>query len=1464
MSDSESAHEDADRMEGVMPATPPVESDGENDIRESREEGEEPASSPVKKRSRAVSDDESGEDVSKPSGLRHGMYSDEDESEESEEEETEADRHFIVDDAEDDAEEQEPSSAPHRRRRKKRRRSLSDSESDLDADDLDLVHENTGGSKKFKRLRRKVDDDNVGKIFSDEDETPIRADNQRDGYDEDDMDDFIIDDEEGEGAEVDRAEKLAQRKKERASLGQNLGRNLGISDEQWRDAQHLFDFEVDYGWAMHGKTEDALDLDENDEDALVPKNKAVKLTDLYEPSEIEAKMLTDQDEIIRVNDIPERFQLRGDMPVPESGELERAAVYIGRQLFVEKHIAEEPVLSNPRIQSILKVLEYMRGEDEKQERAHFEVPFILAHRRDYVQGLLDRNDLWRVYDLDFQFVAFEQKKANVLQLYKDIAKMSSLAAEETYVPEMLERAQSIEDITDVSQYIQLRFGTELAQAEHNRRPTFKRARRVTPYDVAKAAGIGELVQLFSCDARQIGASVTASSLKNEVPDVTPEEAAKKYVTARGAFPNPQRVLEGARLMLATEMAADPTFRAFVRKVYTSDAILNIAPTKKGGREIDHHHPFYPFKFLTGKFLWEFTDGQFLQIMEAEQKELITVEIKISAEDEFFNDVVRRSSFNSGSAADGPWNEQILKVLNYACREILFPQIVRWQKERLASAAKEHVALHCQLALEKKIETQGFVKKIDADHVDEWEPRVLAISWGEGAANASTYAVVLNETGGMLQWLKLDQFRGPPEYRGRDVADLIKMIARHQPDVIAIAGMKPNTKTILHRQLDDILQEALAAREIKTDLRIFFVDDDVARIYMNSERAIREFPEKSHPPLVRYLVSLARRVQEPTMEFAGLYKKDISRLKLDPLQALIPEEKFEWAVEKAFVNVVNKIGVDINVAAQQPHRATTLQFVAGLGPRKAQAFLAKISRGSGGRLEARAQLIRKSLCGKRIFMNCASFIRVRARNFSKYEANLEVLDDTRIHPEDYDLARKMAADALEYDESAIADEEDPSVHVTEIMESERNLQKLAHLDIDEFAEMLERRMKERKRMVLQDIMNEIIHPFRDNRPPFTGATPSEIFAMLTHETDETLADGSIVSVQVVRVLERLLKCKLNNGLDGLVHISKVPLDRGMQPTSLVGMYNEDTLLQARVLKVDKEKMAVELSLRDVGLDPPPVKVDPKFDRRREEDEITAQRNIDVRKAKSKQVRQIQHPYFKLMDFKTANAYLADKQPGAVVIRPSTKGNDHFSITWKVDEGCFAHVDVVETNKENDMALGEVLTIEGERFSEIDQIIAEYIEPTSRRVQSMFAHPKYQRKNREEMDRFIADQCSSTRRSAYGLILDREQPCHFFLIYKHPTMRPHKESVVVKHKGYVFRKRMFSSVDELLRYFKEDEARRAQGGGDHGRSSGASRSQGSSSSGHHHQTSRPHHASSGGAPPPGSYGRAPAPGHYAGRA
>ena len=69
-----------------------------------------------------------------------------------------------------------------------------------------------------------------------------------------------------------------------------------------------------------------------------------------------------------------------------------------------------------------------------------------------------------------------------------------------------------------------------------------------------------------------------------------------------------------------------------------------------------------------------------------------------------------------------------------------------------------------------------------------------------------------------------------------------------------------------------------------------------------------------------------------------------------------------------------------------------------------------------------------------------------------DSYIEVLDSTRIHNETYEWARKMAVDALEYDESA--DDANPAEALEEILD---NPDKLKDLDLDAFAEELERQV-----------------------------------------------------------------------------------------------------------------------------------------------------------------------------------------------------------------------------------------------------------------------------------------------------------------------------------------------------------------------------------------------------------------------
>lgn len=71
-----------------------------------------------------------------------------------------------------------------------------------------------------------------------------------------------------------------------------------------------------------------------------------------------------------------------------------------------------------------------------------------------------------------------------------------------------------------------------------------------------------------------------------------------------------------------------------------------------------------------------------------------------------------------------------------------------------------------------------------------------------------------------------------------------------------------------------------------------------------------------------------------------------------------------------------------------------------------------------------------------------------------DSYIEVLDGSRVHPETYEWARKMAVDALEYDESA--EDANPAGALEEILE---NPERLKDLDLDAFAEELERQVSD---------------------------------------------------------------------------------------------------------------------------------------------------------------------------------------------------------------------------------------------------------------------------------------------------------------------------------------------------------------------------------------------------------------------
>jgi transcription elongation factor SPT6 len=272
------------------------------------------------------------------------------------------------------------------------------------------------------------------------------------------------------------------------------------------------------------------------------------------------------------------------------------------------------------------------------------------------------------------------------------------------------------------------------------------------------------------------------------------------------------------------------------------------------------------------------DGQFLQILKAEADGLVTLSIQIEEEDRLMEDLIRFMCNDYANELAGLWNEQRKLIAEQAAHEIIFPQTVKWLKEKLATAATERIALLCQANLEKKISMAPYV----VPDSEEDTPVVLAISWGDGTRMSSAFAVLLNENGELVELLKIDKL--VERERSQDVKALQDLINRGGPDIIVLGGFKPNTKTALMK----ILKEEVISFSDKKGLEVILVDDEVPRIYMNSKQASRNFPEADYPRLIPYCVSLGRLAQDPTCEYAGLFNNDndITHLRLDTIQTLV--------------------------------------------------------------------------------------------------------------------------------------------------------------------------------------------------------------------------------------------------------------------------------------------------------------------------------------------------------------------------------------------------------------------------------------------------------------------------------------------------------------------------------------------------------------------------------------------------
>uniref|UniRef100_A0A674GYP5 Transcription elongation factor SPT6 n=1 Tax=Taeniopygia guttata TaxID=59729 RepID=A0A674GYP5_TAEGU len=1358
------------------------------------------------------------------------------------------------------------------------------------SDDEDDEAEDYGKEEHEKEaIAEEIFQDGEGEEGGEAVEAPVapQEEEEEEEEDESDIDDFIVDD---DGQPL---KKPKWRKK-----------LPGYTDAALQEAQEIFGVDFDYDeFEKYNEYDEEMEEEYEYEDEetegetrVRPKKTTKKrvsrrsIFEMYEPSELESSHLTDQDNEIRMTDMPERFQLR-TIPVKsaEDDELEEEADWIYRNAFATPTIslqessdyldrgqASSFSRKGPStIQKIKEALNFMRNQ-------HFEVPFIAFYRKEYVEPELHINDLWRVWQWDEKWTQLKIRKQNLTRLFEkmqayqyeqisadpDKPLADGIRALDTTDMERLKDVQSMDELKDVYNHFLLYYGRDIpkmqnaakaarkkqkriredgeeeegegedAEDDEQKGPELKQASRRDMYTICQAAGLDGLAKKFGLTPEQFGENLRDSYQRHETEQfpAEPLELAKDYVCSQ--FPSPEAVLEGARYMVALQIAREPLVRQVLRQTFQERAKINISPTKKGKKDIDEAHYAYSFKYMKNKPVKELRDDQFLKMSLAEDEALLTIDISIDmkgvegygSDQTYFEEIKQFYYRDEFSHQVQEWNRQRTMAIERSLNQFLYVQMAKELKNKLLVEAKEYVLKACSRKLYNWLKVAPYRPdqqvEEDDDFMDENQGkgiRVLGIAFSS-ARDHPVFCALVNGEGEVTDFLRLPHFtkrrnawrEEEREKKAQDIETLKKFLLNKKPHVVTIAGENRDAQMLME-DVKRIVHELDQGQQLSS-IGVELVDNELAILYMNSKKSENEF--RDYPPLLRQAVSLARRIQDPLIEFAQVCSsdEDILCLKLHPLQEHVVKEELLNALYCEFINRVNEVGVDVNRAIAHPHSQALLQYVCGLGPRKGTHLL-KILKQNNTRLENRTQLVTMCHMGPKVFINCAGFIKIDTASLGdSTDSYIEVLDGSRVHPETYEWARKMAVDALEYDESA--EDANPAGALEEILE---NPERLKDLDLDAFAEELERQGYGDKHITLYDIRAELSCRYKDLRTPYRSPNTEEVFNMLTKETPETFYIGKMIICNVTGIAHRrpqgesydqairndetgLWQCPFCQQ-DNFPELSEVwnHFDSGSCPGQAIGVktrldngvagfiptkFLSDKVVKrpeervkvgmtvhCRIMKIDIEKFGADLTCRTSDL----------MDKNNEW-KLKQQRTTYIKRV-------IAHPSFHNISFKQAEKMMETMDQGDVIIRPSSKGENHLTVTWKVNDGIYQHVDVREEGKENASAWAPCSGLT-QSFEDLDEMVARYVQPMASFARDLLNHKYYQDCNGGGQEGEKIPGCEKPTFIPYFISACKDLPGKFLLGYQ-PRGQTKDRVCDRTPEGFRYRGQVFPTVNGLFR-------------------------------------------------------------------
>lgn len=384
--------------------------------------------------------------------------------------------------------------------------------------------------------------------------------------------------------------------------------------------------------------------------------------------------------------------------------------------------------------------------------------------------------------------------------------------------------------------------------------------------------------------------------------------------------------------------------------------------------------------------------------------------------------------------------------------------------------------------------------------------------------------VVDATGKVLATDTVYPFQPRMDVQGA-MATLAHLVRAHGVELIAIGNGTASRET-------DALTAEMLARLPGTGKKPVkvVVSEAGASVYSASELASREFPDLDVS--LRGAVSIARRLQDPLAELVKIEPKAIG---VGQYQHDVNQSALGRSLDGVVEDAVNAVGVELNTAS-----APLLARVSGLSTGLAEAVVAH--RDANGPFKDRKALLKVARLGPKAFEQAAGFLRI--------QGGAEPLDASAVHPEAYEVARKIVKAA--------------GRDVADLMKDASPLKRLEPADFTDARFGLP---------TVRDILAELEKPGRDPRPAFKTATFAEGVNDIRDLKPGMQLEGTVTNVAAFGAF-----VDIGVHQDGLVHVSQLADRFVKDPHEVV---KAGDVVTVRVTEVDVPRKRIGLSMKKDG-------------------------------------------------------------------------------------------------------------------------------------------------------------------------------------------------------------------------------------------------------------------------------------------